>query len=234
MAKRRSTQAPPAVVEGPLPNIAADLQALAVPIGQMNAAPNNARRHVLEKDIPVLMASYQTYGQLKPIVAKRLYQGVENAVIAGNGQLLAAQQLGWTHIAVTWLPDDMPDEQAQDYALVDNRSAELSEWDLEALALQLRDVKARGGDAALEALGWRANEAAPLLAAEWRPATPGHLPGREVAYRAASFSLQQWLVIELAIQRLQARLGDATITEGRCLELIAAEFLGGAEGPAGA
>lgn len=214
----------------PAPYIAADLRALAVPVDTLNLAPNNARKHELEKDVPVLAESLRRFGQRKPIVAKRLYRGVENAVVAGNGTLLAARSIGWTHLAVSWLPDEMSDEEAQDYALMDNRTAELSEWDLQELASQLRQVKDRGGDVAVDRLGWQAHEAAPLLAADWTPERPGAtgaLPGREVHWRSVALSLGQWLVLELAIQRVQQRENDPSMPEGRCLELVAAEFLGG-------
>lgn len=204
--------------------IAADLLPLAVPIGELTEHPENARRHT-ERDIPVLMESLRRYGQRKPIVAKRTYRDLANVVIAGNGTRTAANRLDWTHIAVTWF--EGTDDEADEYALVDNRTAELSTWDLETLARQLRTVNERSGAAAIQRMGWSVTESAPLLAAEWSPATPGHLPGREVAWRSLSLSLGQWLVVELAIQRIQARENDPSLPEGRCIELIAADLLGG-------
>jgi hypothetical protein len=223
----RATVAETDTARDQIPYIAADLQLLAVEVATLNPAPNNARRHVLDKDVPVLAESLRRYGQRKPIVAKRAYMGVVNAVLAGNGTILAAQSLGWTHIAVAWVPDEWTDEHAQEYALLDNRTAELSEWDLQELGSQLGAIQARGGN--LEELGWQPHEAAPLVAARWAPseaAANAGLPGREVHYRSVSLSLGQWLVLELAVQRAQQRANDPEMTEGRALELMAAEFLG--------
>lgn len=210
--------------------IAEDLRALAVPVASLNPAPNNARRHDLGKDIPVLKESLRRFGQRKAVVGKREYQGVMNAIIAGNGTLLAASELGWSHLAVSWF--EGTDEDASEFALVDNRSAELSEWNLEELSVQLRAIQERGGSAEhLASLGWNEHEAAPLIAARWQPgqAVGGGLPGREVHWRSVSLSLGQWLVLELAIQRMQRQEGDPSMPEGRALELLAAEFLGGGD-----
>jgi ParB family chromosome partitioning protein len=111
--------------------ISPDLRALAVPVSELRPAPDNARRHSLDRDVPALMASMGEHGQQKAIVAKRTYRGVENVVIAGNGTLLAARRLGWSHLAVSWFTGS--DDEARRYALRDNRVAELSAWSADAL-----------------------------------------------------------------------------------------------------
>ena len=213
---------------GDTPWIAASLTPLAVPLSDLTPHPDNARRHT-DRDIPVLMASLLRYGQRKPVVGKREYRGLTNVIIAGNGTLESARRLQGGAHAVAWF--DGTDDEADEYALVDNRTAELSTWDLETLARQLRTMRDRGGAETIERMGWSAAESGPLLAAEWRPAAPGHLPGREVAWRAVNLSLAQWLVLELAIQRVQERENDPSMPEGRAVELLAADYLGG---PAGA
>lgn len=218
------TQAPERDRPDHLNYIADDLRPLAVAISDLTEHPDNARRHT-ERDIPILMESLLRYGQRKPIVAKRAYRGLTNVVIAGNGTRTAAMRLMRTHLAVTWF--EGTDNEADEYALVDNRTAELSTWDLEILARQLRTVRDRSGEGAIQSMGWSETEAGPLLAAEWHPAQPGHLPGREVSWRAVSLSLAQWLVLELVIHRIQEQEGDPSLPEGRCVELLAADYLGG-------
>lgn len=117
--------------------IAPDLRSLAVPLLALAGAPNNARRHSLERDIPALMGSLRRFGQRKAVVAKRNYRGTRNAVIAGTGTLIAAGRLGWSYLAVSWFDGD--DDEARAFAIADNAVAELSEWDATQLARDLGD-----------------------------------------------------------------------------------------------
>jgi len=62
-------------------------------------------------------------------------------VLAGNGTLEAARSLGWTEIEVAEVPDDWDNDTAKAYALADNRTAELAEWDESELAKQLLELQ---------------------------------------------------------------------------------------------
>ena len=87
--------------------------------------------------------SYATFGQRKPIVARR--EGKGGVVIAGNHQLEAARELGWEKIAVVWVDDD--DITAKALALADNRTADLGTYDDRDLPAMLQAVQ--DADAAL-------------------------------------------------------------------------------------
>lgn len=130
------------------------LMAVLVPLADLRQAPDNARRHSLDRDIPALMASLERFGQRKPIVAKAEYRGLPNVIIAGNGTVTAARRLGWRDIAVVWF--DGSDDEARAYAISDNRTAELSAWDVgQLVALQADGLALRalwGDDADLGAL----------------------------------------------------------------------------------
>ena len=120
-------------------NIAKDLQSLTVPIDNLTALDKNARRG----DVDAVAKSYQQFGQRKPIVAKR-NKAVKGGkptgmVIAGNHQLLAAKQLGWTEIAVVFTDDD--DKTARAFALADNRTHDLGNYDNVLLAELLEELK---------------------------------------------------------------------------------------------
>ncbi len=211
-----------------LPYIAPDLQGLAVPVGTLVPSPHNARRHG-ERDLQVLADSYARYGQRKPIVVR----AGTNEVLAGNGQLQAAMRLGWTHIAASVFHGS--DEDATEFALVDNQSALLSEWDLPVLSEQLRSLYAR--DAALPGvLGWDDVLLGPLLAANWTPPVEEPLPsnahGADVTggndpLVQVMVTAAQYDVIRQAMDHVRLIESDPGIPEGRCLELIAAEFLSG-------
>lgn len=60
--------------------------------------------------------------------------------VAGAGVLEAAQQLGWTHLQV--IRSGLGGTERVAYAIADNRSAELSEWDEPALGLTLAELGA--------------------------------------------------------------------------------------------
>ncbi len=80
--------------------------------------------------------SYATFGQRKPIVARR--EGKGGIVIAGNHQLAAARELGWEKIAVVWV--DADDITAKAFALADNRTADLGTYDNSDLLAVLQAV----------------------------------------------------------------------------------------------
>lgn len=109
--------------------IADDLRSLATPIDRLQTLEGNPRRG----DVSAVKASYQRFGQRKPIVARR-----DGTVIAGNHQLLAARELGWTEIAVVWVDDD--DITAKAFALADNRVGDLGTYDNFDLADMLQAV----------------------------------------------------------------------------------------------
>jgi site-specific DNA-methyltransferase (adenine-specific) len=60
----------------------------------------------------------------------------------------AAKALGWKNISVTVAPEDWDADTAKAYALADNRSAELAEWDQTVLASQLVELDVAGWDLA--------------------------------------------------------------------------------------
>jgi len=103
-------------------------------ISELTADPNNARKHS-DKNLDAIASSLEKFGQRKPIV---VHNGV---VIAGNGTLEAAQKLGWHEIAITEVPDNWDADTAKAYAIADNRTAELAEWDKDVLASQLLELE---------------------------------------------------------------------------------------------
>ena len=101
------------------------LRVESVPITDLHLDPSNARRHG-ERNLAAIQASLARFGQQKPIVV-----GPDEVVVAGNGTLEAAKALGWTEIAVVRTTLEDADRVA--YAIADNRSSDLAEWDEEAL-----------------------------------------------------------------------------------------------------
>ena len=105
-----------------------------ISITNLSLDPKNARKHSA-RNLEAIAASLEKFGQRKPIVVHR------GVVLAGNGTLEAAKSLGWTEIDVAEVPDDWDNDTAQAYALADNRTAELAEWDESELAKQLLELQ---------------------------------------------------------------------------------------------
>tara|TARA_Y100000296_G_C5149634_1_gene245683 strand:- start:732 stop:1292 length:561 start_codon:yes stop_codon:yes gene_type:complete len=93
----------------------------------------NVRKHD-QRNIDAIKASLTRFGQQKPIVVNG-----DGVVIAGNGTLAAAKDLGWKDIAIVETELDGVDATA--YAIADNRTAELAVWDDDALAQTLASLQ---------------------------------------------------------------------------------------------
>jgi site-specific DNA-methyltransferase (adenine-specific) len=115
-------------------------------ISDLTPDPRNARTHD-DKNVKAIAASLNKFGQRKPIVIT-----TDRVVLAGNGTVQAAKSLGWDAIDVVVAPADWDEATAKAFALADNRSAELAEWDTSVLASQLVELNTGGWD--ITALGF--------------------------------------------------------------------------------
>lgn len=102
-----------------------------IDLSELELDPNNARTHN-EKSVKALATSLDRFGQRKPIVIAS-----DNRVVAGNGTVQAARELGWEKLAAVRIPEDWDAEKIKAFAIADNRTAELSEWNQQILAEQL-------------------------------------------------------------------------------------------------
>jgi ParB-like chromosome segregation protein Spo0J len=102
-----------------------------VPIDSIHTDPANARRHP-QRNLDAIISSLARFGQQKPIVVDS-----NRIVRAGNGTLAAAVALGWKHIEI--VRTELIGIEAAAFAIADNRTAELAEWDPDVLAAALAD-----------------------------------------------------------------------------------------------
>jgi site-specific DNA-methyltransferase (adenine-specific) len=109
---------------------------------ELTPDPNNARQHD-DKNLKAIMGSLKEFGQRKPIVITEA-----GTIVAGNGTLEAAKRLGWTDIEVVRVPSDWTDAQVKAFAIADNRTAELANWNQEVLTSQLLELEAEGWELA--------------------------------------------------------------------------------------
>jgi len=128
-----------------LSHIVEGLWPLARPIAELHPDPVNARLHG-EDNIVAIMNSLRRFKQDQPVVVQK--QGM--IVRKGNGRLLSALRLGWTHIAAVVV--DEGDWQAVARALADNKTAELANWDFNVLGTLLGNLEQAGEKT--DDLGW--------------------------------------------------------------------------------
>jgi len=100
------------------------------PIEDLHPYPGNPRRG----DLEAIKQSLTTNGCYRPLVANRR----TNEILAGNHTWLAAKELAWTEIPVSWV--DVDAETAARIVLADNRSNDLATYDEEALAALLQEL----------------------------------------------------------------------------------------------
>lgn len=101
-----------------------------VEINTVMLDPANARKHN-DKNLSSIKGSLTRFGQQKPIVVNS-----KNIIIAGNGTYEAAKKLGWDSIDI--VRTELEGNEAVAFALADNRTSELAEWDDEILSKTLK------------------------------------------------------------------------------------------------
>ena len=108
------------------------MRTVKLPIAKVHIDPANARIHS-ERNIQAISASLARFGQQRPIVID-----AKSVVRAGSGTLEAARALGWTHIDCVRSNLEAVDLSA--YAIADNRTAELADWDDDILKGALQSL----------------------------------------------------------------------------------------------
>jgi ParB-like chromosome segregation protein Spo0J len=95
--------------------------------------------HAVDK----VAAAIKEFGFRVPIVAKS-----DGLVVDGHLRLKAAKKLGLTEVPVI-LADDMSEAQIKAFRLSVNKVAELAQWDMDLLKLEIQDLEAQGFDLSL-------------------------------------------------------------------------------------
>jgi ParB-like chromosome segregation protein Spo0J len=140
------------------------IQSMSVAV--LSLDPANVREHN-QRNMEAIRASLTRFGQQKPIVID-----ADGVIVAGNGTLGAAMALGWETIDVVCT--DLNGADAIAYAIADNRTAELANWDEDALAQTLNGLSSEQSMAA----GFDASELESLLARLAKDSDPGD-PGED-------------------------------------------------------
>lgn len=122
--------------------------------GEIIPYPGNAKRHSPEQ-IRRLRSSLREFGFVRPL----LIDGAGN-LLAGHGTLEAAVAEGMDQVPCV-LAEGLTEAQRRAYILADNRLAELADWDLGQVDLELRALTDLGLD--LDLTGFDMEDLAPSL-----------------------------------------------------------------------
>ena len=126
------------------------------PLGRIKPYEMNPR--INDAAVDAVAESIQRFGFRQPIVVDG-----EGVIVCGHTRWRAAQKLGLEKVPVH-VARDMTPEQIRAYRIADNKTAELAEWNLELLNIELGELKDAGIDWSL--LGFDADELAKLLGGE--------------------------------------------------------------------
>lgn len=119
------------------------MQIIYKPIKEVIPYANNPR--INDDAIDKVVDSIKEFGFRNPLILDS-----SGVIIAGHTRLKAAVKLGMSEVPCI-MADDLTPEKVRAYRIADNKSAEYSKWDFEALAAELNDLQKAGYDLSLTA-----------------------------------------------------------------------------------
>ena len=119
-----------------------DLQVCWWPIAKVIPYARNSRK-IPERAVDKVAASIKEFGWRVPIVVDK-----NSVIICGHTRLLAAKKLGCHEVPVH-VADNLTPAQVKAYRLMDNRSHDESDWDLDLLGPELEELRGLDFDLSL-------------------------------------------------------------------------------------
>lgn len=101
-------------------------------IDELKPYKNNPRKN--DKAVDVVVKSIKEFGFKNPIILDK-----NNEIIAGHTRLKAAKKLGLKEVP-TIRADDLTQEQVKAFRIMDNKSGEKAEWDLDILVEEFGSI----------------------------------------------------------------------------------------------
>ena len=105
---------------------------LEIKIEELVPYENNTR--VNDQAVEKVAASIREFGFKVPIVIDK-----DNVIVAGHTRLEAAKLLGLDVIPCI-KADDLTDAQVREFRIIDNKSQELADWDLDIMRAELESI----------------------------------------------------------------------------------------------
>lgn len=104
-----------------------------IPIAEIIPYENNPRKN--DNAVEIVKKSIQEFGFNVPIILDQ-----HNMIIAGHTRLKAAKSLGLTEVPIIWV-EHLTEEQIKAFRIMDNKSSEYADWDLDLLRKEIEDLK---------------------------------------------------------------------------------------------
>jgi len=165
-----------------------------IPVAEIIPYEQNPRKN--DKAVDIVAKSIKEFGFKQPIVIDQ-----NNVIIAGHTRLKAAQKLNIKEVPIVWA-DDLTPEQVKAYRIMDNKSHEYTEWDIDTLKTELTELKDLEYD--LDLTGFTENELNDLLPNETKE-EEFEIP------KEPKYKIEQGEIWKLGNHRLMC--GDATKKE---------------------
>lgn len=105
-------------------------------VASLKPYPNNPRKN--DAAVDAVAKSIAQFGFRQPIVVDR-----DLVVIVGHTRLEAAKRLGIDEVPVH-VAHDMSDDDAKAYRILDNKTSEYAEWDVDLLGTELGELALSG------------------------------------------------------------------------------------------
>ena len=103
-------------------------------ISELKRYERNNKKHP-EKQLEKIVASIKEYGFKNPVLVDK-----NNVIIAGHGRTLAAERIGMQEVPCIDC-SDLNAKQVKALRLMDNKSADLAEWDFDNIKAELEELK---------------------------------------------------------------------------------------------
>src|SRR5262245_43413550 len=137
------------------PGVVFSMQIEMLPIDRLREYEANPRV-CSEEAVKRLAAAIREFGFKVPVIVDR-----ENILVAGHTRVRAARQLKLAEVPAI-RADDLSDAQIQAFRVADNKLHELTEWNMELLAVELQEISSLDIDPFL--LGFSNDELNELMA----------------------------------------------------------------------
>lgn len=121
-----------------------NIQLITLKLNEIKPYPNNPRKN--DDAVEATMESISQCGYCNPIVVDE-----EHVVLAGHTRLRALKRLGWTECQVN-VVTGLTEAQKRKFRILDNKTNENAEWDLEKLLGEMAGLDFDGFDFGLDSL----------------------------------------------------------------------------------